>query len=803
MTKSGMFNKSLLAVAVAATLTTSAGAVHAKKVLRESFTLNKGAVIEAGVNDTSAIEIRNSVSDSVLQINGVVLVPSTNTGAVAAVHYLGRNNGFALHQNFTGRIYVYGNTDGILISDLYPNTPSGATLTRFGFIGLYGSVIAQDGVAIRLKDPAGGILRLGSSSTLRGSKAIVAEELGGLTTQSIITSAGIVEGTSGIAIDFSAANNRLNLAVLGGEINGTIIGTTETGEVDTLVIEGGVVNGNILDFEEVSSKTFDGSRDNTPLLASTPFFKGDIRRTDGGKTRLNVESDLKLGGDDTQTLDVDYSQSGDAELLIKLSDDAASEPQVVITGNAEFEDGATIKVAMDEKDFAAQDGAFKEYQAIRVDGDLTGESVLDVRSSILAEAEINRDGDKVIDIRVRPRPVEAVRSITRETGGGSSSGIAIETLLDDTLSILQQERANPGSVAPGRLASARKIYETVSEIIDPEELRKTARGSRINNADTTQQSNVILGSVTVNQISGRMESVRNYGRSFGDDLSGEGFWMQFLRADASQEDSTNDTGDKIFGFDSDVDGVSFGYERTYDNGAGDVLYGGALTMASASISKHESSDGSKIKNYQVSFYSSWNNRGWYVDGIFNYGRSQHERQRYVNGILDTAIEANFDSSHYGFMLLSGKQMQYGSLDWQPIVGFNYTRVDSDGYSEEDPSQSGFAQAVDDQTYQKLELGLGVEVSRSFQWRKGTIEPSARFMAWHDFKGEQVETTSRYLFGSQTFVVKGADPVRDSYQASLSLNYRYGDNMAFLLGYERNQKTGYASDNYFFRLKYDF
>ncbi|MGI9274251.1 MAG: autotransporter outer membrane beta-barrel domain-containing protein [Endozoicomonas sp.] len=799
MTKTRMLSRSLLAVAMA----TSVGVVQAKVVLEESFTLNSGARIEAGINDTSAIEIKSGASASTLTINGEVRVPSTSTKAVAGVQYLGSNTGFSLRQGSTGRIHVYGNTDGILISDNYPNTPSGAALTRFGFMELYGRVVAQDGVAIRLKDPADGTLSLGDSSILRGSKAIVAEELGGLTNQSLITSAGIVEGTSGIAIDFSAANNRLNLTVLGGIINGAIIGTTETGEEDTLVIKGGVINGNILDFEKVSSKTFDGPRGNTPLLASAPFFKGNIRRTDGGKTQLNVESDLKLGGDETQTLDVDYTQSADSELLIKLSDDAADEPQVVITGNAEFQDGATIKVAMDEEDFAAQAVAFKEYQAIRVEGDLSGESVLDVRSSILAEAEINRDGDKVIDIRVRPRPVEVVRSLTLEAGGGSSSGIAIETLLDDTLSILQQEKTNPGSVASDRLASARKIYETVSEIINPEELRKMARGSRINNADTTQQSNVILGSVTVNQISGRMESVRNYGRSFGDDLSGEGLWMQFLRADASQEDSTNDTGDKIFGFDSDVDGVSFGYERTYDNSAGDVLYGGALTMVSATTSKHESSDASKIKNYQVSFYSSWNNRGWYVDGIFNYGRSQHERQRYVNGILDTAIEANFDSSHYGLMLLSGKQMQYGSLEWQPIVGFNYTRVDSDGYSEEDPFQSGFAQAVDDQAYQKLELGLGVEISRSFQWRKGTIEPSARLMAWHDFKGEQVETTSRYLFGSQAYTVKGADPVRDSYQASLNLNYRYGNNMAFLLGYERNQKSGYESDNYFFRLKYDF
>ncbi|PJE77495.1 hypothetical protein CI610_03581 [invertebrate metagenome] len=37
----------------------------------------------------------------------------------------------------------------------------------------------------------------------------------------------------------------------------------------------------------------------------------------------------------------------------------------------------------------------------------------------------------------------------------------------------------------------------------------------------------------------------------------------------------------------------------------------------------------------------------------------------------------------------------------------------------------------------------------------------------------------------------------------SLTYQHSDRMDMVVGYERNQKSGYHSDNYYFRLKYDF
>ncbi|OED44287.1 hypothetical protein ACH42_07950 [Endozoicomonas sp. (ex Bugula neritina AB1)] len=383
--------------------------------------------------------------------------------------------------------------------------------------------------------------------------------------------------------------------------------------------------------------------------------------------------------------------------------------------------------------------------------------------------------------------------------------------LEVTLTKLEPDEVLPGSKSVEAIVEAAENSEALFGLLartsNQTQLKKVIHENWVNNSNASQLMNVMVQkeatSIPLQRLSvGRQGSLR--GVAYGDQPQNKGIWMQMLAADASQESRKNKSGETLSGFDATVSGFSFGLEQWLDKDDYELTYGGALTVAEVTADKNNSIDQNGIKNYQLSVYGSYSKNHWYLDGILNIGQSQHNRSRYVE--VDNAsplpIKSEFNSHHYGLQILAGFNQPHWNMMLQPIVGFNYSRIVSDNYKETD-SGTGFGQAIRGQTYQKIELGAGLDVSKIFQVSSGELEPSARFMMWHDVKGDQIETTSRYLVGSTEFTSEGAKPEKNSYAMALNLTYRKDDNLTFVVGYNRNQKSGYQSNNYYFRLRYDF
>lgn len=76
------------------------------------------------------------------------------------------------------------------------------------------------------------------------------------------------------------------------------------------------------------------------------------------------------------------------------------------------------------------------------------------------------------------------------------------------------------------------------------------------------------------------------------------------------------------------------------------------------------------------------------------------------------------------------------------------------------------------------------------------------MAWHDFIGDKVSTTSAFVLGGESSVSRGTTPVRDSYELGLGANYRMG---AWSVGGSYNYLTssGFDSDSFTAKVRYAF
>ena len=301
----------------------------------------------------------------------------------------------------------------------------------------------------------------------------------------------------------------------------------------------------------------------------------------------------------------------------------------------------------------------------------------------------------------------------------------------------------------------------------------------------------------------RLSTSRHFGRgfSYADYSANTGVWIQMLASGTSQDAWRNDAGNTLSGFDADADGFTLGLDRSAVRGHSEITYGAAFTIADVKADKQKSMDDNRLKNYQLSMYGSYTRDEWYLDGVINYGRSQNERSRYIDS--DSSAQSEFNSNNYGLRLLAGVNYPYWSTIFQPLLGFNYSRITLDDYRETLTSSTGQAQAVSGQTYQKMELGAGLEMSRIYELPLGDLEPSARIMSWYDFKGDKVKARSTLIDGSDVLNAEAGQPVKDSYSASFHLTYRRLDNLSVVVSYDLHHKSDYKNHSYYLRVEYDF
>ena len=301
----------------------------------------------------------------------------------------------------------------------------------------------------------------------------------------------------------------------------------------------------------------------------------------------------------------------------------------------------------------------------------------------------------------------------------------------------------------------------------------------------------------------RLSTSRHFGRdfSYADDVADMGVWVQMLASGTSQDGWKNDAGNTLSGFDADAEGFTLGLDRSAITGHYEITYGAAFTIADVKADKQQSTDDNRLKNHQLNMYGSYTRDEWYLDGVVNYGRSQNDRTRHIDS--SSSAKSEYNSNNYGLRLLAGFNYPYWNTMLQPLVGFNYSRITIDDYRETLTGNTGQAQAVSSQTYQKMELGAGLEMSRIYELPLGDLEPSARIMGWYDMKGDKVKVHSTLTDSGDVLNVETGQPVKSSYSASFNLTYRRLDNLSVIVSYDLNHKSDYRNHSYYLRAEYDF
>lgn len=539
------------------------------------------------------------------------------------------------------------------------------------------------------------------------------------------------------------------------QMNGLIEGGKAAIQVDNgtsyFYFYGGAVKGDLLGLSGVlvdGDATFDGST----------IRSGYVTIEEGTLTLMKPHTTF-IG-------DFDMEESNSVLEMYLGNDTNPALPVLKVTGTTDIAPGAQLRLLARSSDFRVSPGGTR-YTLIS-SGNLVGGNNLTVTSTsaLLDVKSFGVVGNDITSV-VTTKSSEVLAENTLAVGGSDNAATAVGHV--------------PGLLA--RLDEQDPVFQAFANASTDAEL------ARLSETLSPDVSRGVLHAATNSQtlVSGVINDRSSRARSATGTLE-KGVWLQALSSDANQDERRG-----VAGYDADSHGIAVGADGQLN---ADTTLGLAYSYLDTDV-KSDLGNKAKVTGHALTLYSNWVHDNWFVDSSLMYGWNDNESKRYIAG---TQAKADYDSDVFGVSALAGYSLRLmPDVVLEPQVGARYANVGMDAYREKGSSAS---LNVGSQRYEVGEMGVGARLAAAFDVGSGSLEPEAKLMAWHDFIGDKVSTTSAFVLGGESSVSRGTTPVRDSYELGLGANYRMG---AWSVGGSYNYLTssGFDADSFTAKVRYAF
>lgn len=539
------------------------------------------------------------------------------------------------------------------------------------------------------------------------------------------------------------------------QLSGLIEGGTAAIQIDDGVsyfdFNGGTVKGDLLGLTGVKvdgDATFDGS-----VIKS-----GYVTIEEGTLTLVRPHTTI-FG-------DFDMEEANSVLEIYLGNDTNPALPVLKVTGTTDIAPGAQLRLLARSSDFRVSPGGTR-YTLIS-SGNLVGGNNLTVTSTsaLLDVKSFGVSGNDITSV-VTTKSSEVLAENTLAVGGSDNAATAVGHVPGLLARLDEQDPVFQAFANASTDAELARLSETLSPDV--------SRG--VLHAATNSQT---LVSGVINDRSSRARSATG--------APEKGVWLQALSSDANQDERRG-----VAGYDADSHGIAVGADGQLN---ADTTLGLAYSYLDTDV-KSDLGNKTKVTGHALTLYSNWVHDNWFVDSSLMYGWNDNESKRYIAG---TQAKADYDSDVFGVSALAGYSLRLmPDVVLEPQVGARYANVGMDAYREKGSSAS---LNVGSQRYEVGEMGIGARLAAAFDVGSGSLEPEAKLMAWHDFIGDKVSTTSAFVLGGESSVSRGTTPVRDSYELGLGANYRMG---AWSVGGSYNYLTssGFDADSFTAKVRYAF
>ncbi|CRM94582.1 rOmp B [Pseudomonas sp. 22 E 5] len=563
-----------------------------------------------------------------------------------------------------------------------------------------------------------------------------------------IVNRGIIraDGTA-ISVDTADQVSTFEINQQAGEIRSNSGIAIDAGNLATLNWTGGTIIGDVLNLNAVNidgQAAFSGSR----IIAPVSVNSGSLNLSAPGTAitgNLNVASG--------------------AGIDMHLADSVVpTTPYLTVNGTANFAQASTLTVSANPGDFAStHDGTqYTLLQATSVQDN--GLSVASA-SSLLDVLSYSSDAQTVKAV-VAVKSNQQVQQDLAAVGASAASVTAVNTFKNGVLSKLSaddqvfQALANAGTAQ--QLA---KIGDQLKPDVN--------RGA----LDVALSGQTVVNGAIFNRLTDQRES-----HQVG------GVWVQGLSSNMDQDGRGGDNG-----YSANSSGMAVGVDGRLND---TTILGVAYSYLNSNI---HSDLGNKtdVEGHALSLYGNWALQNWFAGGSLSYGHNENDSKRHIAG---TTAKGSYDSNVLSASVIGGYSFKPSqAVVIEPRVAARYSNVRMDGYDEKGSSA---ALSTRSQRYEVGEVGAGVRLAGNLPMGAGSLQPEATLMAYHDLMGDRVAQTSSFVAGGSAFTVTGASVARDSYEASVGVNYNVSD---FSVGasYTRQARSGFDADGVMLKARYAF
>lgn len=719
-------------------------------------------------------------------INSGTIRSTPPVGTVTTPGYLGGGEGIYLHGTTiagdvsnTGVIDMAGPGAIGLILDVNGDTPTtiGGKILNSGSItatgeGAWGVEVETDTSPLRIEnsglisangDEAKGLFLYGgtfdyilNTGTIeaKGASANAFDLSGASFAQNSATGArGIVNrgliAADGTAIHVDTAEQVASFEInqQAGEIRSNSGIAVDANNLASLNWTGGKITGDLLNLSAVNiggQAGFSGSR----IIAPVSVNSGSLNLSAPGTA---ITGDLNVA-------------SG-AGIDMHLADSVVpTTPYLTVNGTANLAQASKLTVSANPGDFAAPK-AGTQYTLLQATSVQNNGVAVASASSLLNVLSYSADAQTV-------KAVVAVKSdqqVQQELAGvsaGASAATAVNVLKNDVLGQLNQN--DPVFQSLANAGTAQQLAQLADQLTPD-----VNRGA----LDVALSGQTVVNGAIFNRLTDQRES-----HQVG------GVWVQGLSSNMDQDGRGGNNG-----YSANSSGMAVGVDGRLNDTT-------TLGVAYSYLNSNIHSDlGNKtdVEGHALSLYGNWALQNWFVDGSLSYGHNENDSKRHVAG---TTAKGSYDSNVLSASVIGGYSFKpTQAVVIEPRVAARYANVRMDGFTEKGSSA---ALSTASQRYEVGELGAGVRLAANLPLSAGTLQPEATLMAYHDLMGDRVAQTSNFVAGGSAFTVTGASVARDSYEASVGVNYQVSD---FTVGasYTRQARSGFDADGVMLKARYAF
>lgn len=286
------------------------------------------------------------------------------------------------------------------------------------------------------------------------------------------------------------------------------------------------------------------------------------------------------------------------------------------------------------------------------------------------------------------------------------------------------------------------------------------------------------------------------------DSARSSMWGSYLGADNTSYITSNGS-NRYDGFDASSAGFVIGYDQVLSNS---TTLGVAFSQQKIDSQGRTYDNDLAIESYQASLYGTRAWKDYYLSGRGVIGWNANTANRSIGSALNsgqkTDATSRYNSYNFAAEVDLVRPFYWGDFSILPLLSAGYTHIRAEGY-EENGSGSAAALAYDQQNYQELMLGLGLEVAHSFYTDIGAFQTRVGMRTDFEVLDMDLTTTATLLSGGDSFTVGINENEDVRYESYLDLTWETNGSMTWSLGVQSNWDSSTENTLFYGRAVYSF